>query len=291
LRVPQRVRFRSWLEGRDTEWQDRGARRQAVYTDLRPGEYRFRLIASNDDQVWNDVGAQLRFSIAPAWYQTSLARTSAVVVVVVIGVLLYRWRVRQLAAVMTAGFDERLLERTRIAQDLHDTFVQTLQGSKLIADDALDPSRDQAHMRHALERLSAWIGQAMLEARAALNSLRESIAQTTNLADDLRRAAERVVASPSTSVSVSVSGPLPELHPIVRDEVSAIGSEAIRNALAHAHSDQLLVTLAYDRDLILRVQDNGVGIDPAILSGGKDGHFGLRGMRERAARIGARLTS
>jgi signal transduction histidine kinase len=72
--------------------------------------------------------------------------------------------------------------------------------------------------------------------------------------------------------------------------VAAIGSEAIRNALAHAHSAQLIVTLAYERDLIVRVQDNGVGIDPTILSGGKDGHFGLRGMRERAARIGAKLT-
>jgi signal transduction histidine kinase/ligand-binding sensor domain-containing protein len=290
FRVPQRVRFRSWLEGRDTEWQDRGARRQAVYTDLRAGEYRFRVIASNDDQMWNDVGAQLRFSIAPAWYQTLLARTSAVVIVFACGVLLYRWRVRQLAAVMTAGFDERLLERTRIAQDLHDTFLQTLQGSKLLADHALDPSTDHEHRRHALERLSLWIGQAMLEARAALNSIRDSIAQPTNLADDLRRAAEDAVACSSTSVSFSVSGVLPELHPIVRDEVSAIGSEAIRNALAHAHSEQLLVTLAHERDLVLRVQDNGVGIDPTMLSGGKDGHFGLRGMRERAARIGAKLT-
>jgi signal transduction histidine kinase len=91
-------------------------------------------------------------------------------------------------------------------------------------------------------------------------------------------------------VSFSVSGTLPELHPIVRDEVSAIGCEAIRNALTHACSERLLVTFACERDLTLRVQDDGIGIDPAILSEGKDGHFGLRGMRERAARIGAKLS-
>ena len=195
-----------------------------------------------------------------------------------------------MAAVMATGFDERLLERTRLAQDLHDTFVQTLQGSKLVADAALSPTTDQEHMRRALERLSDWLTQAMLEARAALNSLRESIAQTTTLADELRRSAEGVVASPSTVVSFSVSGTLPELHPIVRDEVSAIGCEAIRNALTHAGSERLLVTFACERDLTLRVQDDGIGIDPAILSEGKDGHFRLRGMRERAARIGAKLS-
>jgi signal transduction histidine kinase len=290
LRVPERVRFRSRLEPRDSEWRERGAQRQAVYTDLRPGEYRFRVIASNDDQVWNDVGAQWRFTITPAWYQTSLAKMAAVATVVAIGVVLYRRRVRHLATVMTAGFDERLLERTRIAQDLHDTFVQTLQGSKLVADNALDSSTDRAQMRLALERLSVWIGEAMLEARAALNSIRESIAQTANLTDELRQVANRGVGSSSTSVSFSVTGTLPELHPIVHDELCAIGSEAIRNALAHSHPRHLLVTLASERDLTLRVQDDGVGIEPDILAGGKDGHFGLQGMRERAARIGAKLT-
>ena len=214
----------------------------------------------------------------------------AVLIAIAIGALLYRWRVRQLAAVMAAGFDERLLERTRLAQDLHDTFVQTLQGSKLVADAALSPSTDQEHMRRALERLSEWIGQATLQARGALNAIRESITQTTSLTDELRRAADRVGASPATSVSFSAREPLPELHPIVRDEVSAIGAEAIRNALAHARTERVLVTLSSDPDLTLRVQDDGVGIDPGILSGGKDGHFGLRGMRERAARIGAKLT-
>ena len=130
----------------------------------------------------------------------------------------------------------------------------------------------------------------MLEARAALNSIRESIAQTSDLADELRQVADSVVPSPSTSVSFSVSGTLPVFHPIVRDEVCSIGSEAIRNALAHSKTQQLLVTLAFERDLTLRVHDDGVGIEADILAGGKDGHFGLQGMRERAARIGAKFT-
>jgi signal transduction histidine kinase len=80
------------------------------------------------------------------------------------------------------------------------------------------------------------------------------------------------------------------LHPIVRDEVYRIGYEAIRNACVHAQASRIEVALEYGHDLTLRIRDNGIGIDAAVLEGGKDGHFGLLGMRERADRIGAKLS-
>jgi signal transduction histidine kinase len=80
------------------------------------------------------------------------------------------------------------------------------------------------------------------------------------------------------------------MHPIVRDEIYRIGYEAIRNAFAHSSASRLEVELRYANDLALRVSDNGIGIDPAIADTGKDGHFGLQGMRERAARIDGKLT-
>ena len=189
-----------------------------------------------------------------------------------------------------ARFDERLAERTRMARDLHDTFLQTIQGSKLVADDALDSSTDPIGMRGALEQLSLWLARAMQEGRAALNSLRTAPAQTNDLAEALRRVTKDDLIPNSMAVTFSVVGDAREMHPIVRDEIYRIGYEAIRNACVYSGASQLEVELRYAYDLVLRVSDNGIGIDPVIADRGKDGHFGLQGMRERAARIGGNLT-
>jgi len=186
--------------------------------------------------------------------------------------------------------EERVSERTRITRELHDTFLQTIQGSKLVADDALEEPSDPVRMRRAMEQLSIWLGQATQEGRAALNSLRASTTQRNDLAEAFQRATEECRMQSPVEVSFSVMGDAKEMHPIVRDEIYRIGYEAIRNACMHSGASQLEVELRYANDLALRVGDNGTGIDPAIADGGKDGHFGLQGMRERAARIGGKLT-
>jgi signal transduction histidine kinase len=288
--APQKVRFRYKLEGHDPAWQEPGTRRQAFYSDLRPGQYRFRVMACNNDGVWNDAAATLEFRIAPAWYQTNWFLLLCVVTCLFVVWALYQLRVRQLAKAMSARFDERLAERTRMARDLHDTFFQTIQGSKLVADHALKPSTDPGGMRRALEQLSAWLGQAAQEGRAALNSLRTATTQTNDLAEALRRVTEDGLIPSSMAVTFSVVGDAREMHPIVRDEIYRIGYEAIRNACMHSGASQLEVELRYAHDLVLRVSDNGTGIDPDVADRGKDGHFGLQGMRERTARIGGNLT-
>src|SRR5216683_4906439 len=145
-------------------------------------------------------------------------------------------------------------------------------------------------MREALEQLSVWLAQAAHEGRAALNSLRTATTQTNDLSDALQRVTRDSLISGSMAVAVSVVGDAREMHPIVRDEIYRIGYEAIRNACMHSGASQLEVDLRYAHDLTLRVSDNGTGIDPAIADKGKDSHFGLQGMRERAARIGGTLT-
>ena len=288
--VPQKVRFRYKLESRDAAWQEPGTRRQAFYTDLRPGKYRFRVIACNNDGVWNDAGATLDFSVTPAWFQTNWFRILCVLSGILVVWVIYRLRVRQIARAISARFDERLAERTRIARDLHDTFLQTIQGSKLVADDALELSTDPIRMRRAMEQLSVWLGRATQEGRAALNSLRSATAHTNDLAEAFQRATEECRMQSPIDVSFSVVGDAKEMHPVVRDEVYRIGYEAIRNACMHSGAGRLEVALSYTEDLTLRVSDNGTGIDPAIADRGKDGHFGLQGMRERATRIGGKLT-
>jgi signal transduction histidine kinase/ligand-binding sensor domain-containing protein len=288
--VPQKVRFRYRLEGHDPDWQEPGTRRQAFYSDLRPGKYRFHVIACNNDGIWNEKGAILDFSIAPMWYQTISFRILSFVSFVVIGSILYRIRVQQVAKAIGVRFDERLSERTRMARELHDTFLQTIQGSKLVVDDGLEEPLDLEKMHRALGQVSGWLEQAIAEGRAALNSLRSSTTLKNELGPALRRAAESGVVPDGMTVSVSVIGDARELHPIVRDELYRIAHEAIQNAKAHSHGSFLGIDLAYGNDLVLHVRDNGVGIDPGHAISGREGHHGLQGMRERAARIQGRLT-
>ena len=288
--APQKVRFRYKLEGRDTVWQDSGIRRQAFYTDLRPGRYKFRVTACNNDGVWNEQGATLDFAVVPAWYQTTRFLVVCFLTTIFIFWALYRLRVRQVARAISARFDERLAERTRLARDIHDTLVQTIQGSKMVADDALDEATDFPHMREAMARLSVWLGQATEEGRAALNSLRTSTTQTNDLAESFRRALNECRMQGFPEVVFLAEGKAAEMHPIVRDEIYRIGYEAIRNACQHSEGTRLEVQLSYLRDLTLRVTDNGRGIASDVAAQGKDGHYGLQGMRERADRISGSLS-
>ena len=117
-----------------------------------------------------------------------------------------------------------------------------------------------------------------------------STTQRNDLAEGLQRATEDCLAQGSMEVGFSVTGVAREMHPIVRDEIYRIGYEAIRNACVHSEGKLLIVELIYARDLTVRIKDNGVGIDPVVANRGREGHFGLQGMRERATRIGATLT-
>jgi len=286
---PRRVRFRYKLEGRDAEWQDAGTRRQAFYNDLSPGRYVFRVLASNNDGLWNEQGASLSFSIAPAWYETIAFRALCSVAVLLLVWGLYQLRLRQAAESMTARFDERMAERTRLARDLHDTFLQTIQGSKLVADDALDKPSDPAYMRHSLEKLSHWLDRAAREGRAALNSLRTSTSEGNDLASSIRSALDECGGNGWKEGILRVEGDAMEINPIISHEIYLIGYEAIRNASQHSGGSRLDVQITYAQDFALRVRDNGQGMDPKVAANGREGHFGLQSMRERAGRMDAQL--
>src|SRR5262249_49923892 len=125
LVTPEKNRFRVRLEGRDLDWQDVDTRRQVFYNDLPPGTYRFRVIASNNSGVWNEIGAFLDFSIAPAYYQTTWFQALIVLLVAMLLWSMYRFRLRQVAHAFNMRLEERVAERTRIARELHDTLLQS----------------------------------------------------------------------------------------------------------------------------------------------------------------------
>ena len=278
------------MEGHDTDWQDAATRRQAFYNDLPPGEYRFRVIACNNDGLWNDAGASIGFTIAPAWYQAKLFRAACLIFGILALWAVYRLRVRQIQAATATRFNERLAERTRVARDIHDTLLQTIQGSKMVADDALEHAADPGRLRTAIEQLANWLARATREGRAALNSLRATSAEGPDLMEALKRVAEEETGAGSLSVTCRSTGEPRDIHPIVADEVYRIAHEAVRNARMHARASKLLLELEYGQRLILRITDDGIGMDSALLEQGRPGHFGLQGMRERAAHIEGKLT-
>jgi signal transduction histidine kinase len=202
---------------------------------------------------------------------------------------LYRRRAREVALAMSARSDERLAERTRAARDLHETLLQTIQGSKMVADHALRDPTEHARMVRALEQISGWSRQAAEDGRAALRFMSTSTLETNDLAAALRRALDDCSQGGQVDASLTVIGASREMQPISCDEVYRIGYEAIRNACAHSSARRVEVTLEYGRDLTLRVSDNGIGMNTTLAEHGEDGHFGLRGMHARAARIGASL--
>jgi signal transduction histidine kinase/ligand-binding sensor domain-containing protein len=296
LVIPERVRFRYRLEGVDKEWQDAGTRREAFYTQLGPGTYRFRVIACNNDGVWNEQGAALDFSIAPAWYQTAWFRSSCVALSLLFLWALYRLRLYQLERQFNIGLEARVNERTRIARELHDTLLQSFQGLLLRfqAVSNLLPSRpDEAKRR--LDGAIDQTAQAITEGRDAVHELRSCTGPAGDLDGAIRALGEQLIADyrgeNSSTFRLQVEGTPRELQPILRDEVYRIAGEALRNAFRHAEAGRIETEIRYDESrLRLRVRDDGKGIDPKLLNQeGQPGHWGLPGMRERAKLIGGRL--
>ena len=288
--APEKNRFRVKLEGRDPDWQDVGNRRQAFYADLAPGTYRFRVTASNNSGVWNEAGAFLDFSIAPAYYQTTWFRAASVVAVLALFWALYQFRLRQIAHDFNLRLDERVNERTRIARELHDTLLQSFQGLMLRFQSARDLL--PAHPAKAVEALDGALDradQAIVEGRDAIQNLRSSTTVSNELAQAITTLAEELTNGPdgekgSATFRMSVEGSPRDLHPIVRDDIHRIAREALRNAFRHAQADHIEAEVTYGaREVRLRIRDDGKGIDPQHLSAGRARHWGLASMRERAA--------
>jgi signal transduction histidine kinase/ligand-binding sensor domain-containing protein len=294
--VPQKVHFRYKLEGRDREWQDPGKRRQAFYSDLRPGNYNFHVIASNNDDVWNKDGGTLHFSIAPAVYQTMWFRVLCVGVFALLLWLLYQFRLRQLADKFNLELEARVDERTRIARDLHDTLLQSFHGLMLRFQAAANlfptrPAEAQRTLHSAIDEATL----AIAEGRDAIQGLRTPPVGTKDLALAIRALGEEIASGGdsqnSTAFCVDVAGTPRNLHPTVRDEIYQIACETLRNAFRHAQARQITVEIRYDnRQVRLWIRDDGKGFDKKDLGKSvRSGHFGLHGISERAKLVGGEL--
>lgn len=288
---PQKVRFRYKLEGRDQDWQDAGSRRQAFYTDLPPRSYRFRVIACNNDGVWNESGAQLAFSIPPSFTQSIWFKAICLFGFAGLIYLAYRLRVRQVTGQLRSRLYERLAERERIARDLHDTFFQGIQGLLLRFHTATSQLSKDEPARRIFEETLKQSDQVMLEGRELVLDLRATTSEQNDLPTAFASFGEGMRNVSSCDFRVVVNGAARPLHPLVFEEIFKVGKESLRNAFRHSGAHSIEAELNYEpNELRVRIRDDGNGIDPAILGQGhRKGHFGLPGMRERARKIGARL--
>jgi signal transduction histidine kinase/ligand-binding sensor domain-containing protein len=290
LVAPEKVLFRYRLEGHDRDWQEAGNRRQAFYNDLPPGDYRFRVMACNNSGVWNEAGTFLDFSVAPAYYQTTWFRVSSVSVFLLLLASLYQLRLRQVARQVRGRMEERLAERERIARDLHDTLLQSVQGLILKFHAVATQIRGDDPAYKALEKSLDQADLVLAEGRDRVRNLRGATVPFGGLPAAFRRVVEETPQGSGVTFKTVIEGGVRELHPIIREETYCIGREALVNALTHSQGRHVEVEITYEpRQFRLRVRDNGRGIDPTIIEEGRPDHWGLRGMRERAQRIGAQL--
>lgn len=290
LSVPERARFRTRLIGQDHAWRDAGALRQAFYTNLGPGDYRFEVMAANEDGLWSAAPASLSFRIAPAFYQTAWFKLACAALLATALYLLYQWRLAQMTARVVERMRARLDERERIARTLHDTFLQSVHGLTLRFHGikAGLPKNDaiQRQIDDALDAADA----VAEEGREQLMELRVNHACRGELAPALQ-AVGAAATQHDAAFTLHEQGLRRALQAEIQDELFAIGREAILNALRHAGGSEVAVQLQYGAaSLTLEVRDNGAGLPAEVLSAGRrERHWGLTGMRERAARIGARL--
>jgi signal transduction histidine kinase len=291
LADPKAVSVRYMLEGYDAGWIDPGARRQAFYTNLPPRDYRFRVIAANADGAWNRAGAAVGFSIPPTFFQSDWFRALCVALTLVSLWLAFRLRMAQVASRIRTRLEARMGERERIARELHDTLLQSVQGLVLrfqsVANRMPSGEPSRAHLEAALKSAD----DVIVEGRNRVRDLRAG-GQSGDPLANLQELADVAGFDPPVPIRIVLEGRPTQIHPLVAAEIRRIAGEALFNIARHAHASSVDVTITYGhRQLGVQFRDDGVGIAPSVLAhGSREGHFGLIGMRERANRIGGALS-
>jgi len=284
---PMKVRFRYRLEGFDAGWIDAGTRRQAFYTNLPPRSYRFHVMASNKDGVWNRAGAVLDFSINPRVYQTGwfyvfCATTAGLTVWAA-----WRLNLRQ----VRREFSVVLAERARMSREIHDTLLQSLVGVALQFDLVADSlASAPPSVAERLARIRSELRAHIREARTAIRDLRSPRLEQRDLAAALREAGARITEDRPVRFDFSLKGTPRPCPPKVDEQLLRIGQEAITNAVRHAAATEVLVELRYEDSAVrVRVSDNGRGFDARRAVDEAESHYGLASMKERAEEVGGQF--
>ncbi len=296
LSFPEQIRFRYRLDGYEQNWSAPVSTRSAEYTNLDPGPYRLLVSVSNADQLWDDNAAGLAFYVEPAVWQTWWFRAAVGLLLASMIAVFYTLRLRQITENASVLFEARLAERTRIARELHDTLLQSFHGLMLRFQAAQNllphkPAQAQQSLATAIDQAA----KAITEGRDAVQELRTTDPGVPDLVATLQAMGQNFSnpgeGQKAPDFRVLLEGTPRQLRPEFQQDLHRIAREAVTNAFRHANATHIEVDLRYaPRMLRLRVRDNGKGIDASVLNaGGRQGHWGLTGMEERARAIRTQL--
>lgn len=293
LSAPETVSFSYRLDGYDDDWQVAGRRRTATYTGLGAGEYRFRVVARDQDGIPSAQEATYTFSIAPTFYTRPIFLAAAALFTILLIALFYFWSMRKMHQRMHDRLDARHGERERIARELHDTLLQGVQGLLLRLQVIANAMPGQARERGELEQALARTEKMVEEGRDRVRDLRDAqVPVRVDLAQRLEELGQTLASDGGALFEMKTIGAPVVLSAAMHRDLHGIGHEAIVNAFLHAQARKVTVELVYAATRIrLIIRDDGIGIPSAYLKmGGKEGHWGLAGMQERADEIGALLS-
>ncbi len=287
LRAPQRVTFRYRLRGAEDTWEDAGTRRSAFYKNMRPGDYTFEVVAFNENGVASARAGTLHVRIPPTLTQTWWFRAACIVAVLALLMLAFRLRLRHLAARLEERFRIRVAEREAVARALHDTFLQSVQGLLLSMHSATVKLPADTPARADFEKLLQRAEDVLVEGRDEVQGLRSAFASGAHFWSVLQRDVELMVPGGLARVTIVHAGVLDQLAARHWHDVYAIVREAVSNALRHTEGPVTVTANAGPKAFMVSIEDVGAGLGEFF--GGRHGHFGLQGIRERAAGIGAKL--
>jgi signal transduction histidine kinase len=283
----QKNRYRYKLEPLEPGWNEVDSKhRLATYTNLDPYGYVFRVQGSNSDGVWNEEGVSLPILITPPWWNTSWFRALYAAVFIALLWVAYRFRVRQLQEKFNLASQARLNERMRIARELHDNLLQTVQGFMLSLQ-AVSEMMAAGTAKNKFEKTLEIGDRAIREGRSAVQDLRST---RSDLTQAVRALGDELASGNGATFRLVVQGPRRELYSIIREEVYCIAREALRNAFTHACATRIEAEIGFNQHLLrLRIRDDGKGIAPEVAEQGSAGHYGMAGMRERARQMNSKL--
>jgi signal transduction histidine kinase len=291
LSNPEAVRFRYKLQENDKDWHEVGTASSVSYRDLAPGLYYFTVEARDISGAWPSKGATVEFTILPAFYQTRWFLFLCVVALIGLLWLVLRWRMKRVTAAIQERAEVRADERVRIARDLHDTLLQGIQGLMLHFHVAAQELPEGGRPRQAMERALATADRIVVEGRDRVNRLRSDHFTHKDLTQAFEAIASDLSYEQRVRFALKIEGRGEDVTSPVLNELHYIGREAISNAFRHSNASEITVRLScWPKSVVLAVADNGHGFDSEAQEiNPSAGHWGLRGMKERAEVMGARF--
>ncbi len=290
LHAPSRIRFRYRLDDFEKNWSDPTSDREATYTNLAPGTYTFRLIASNETNSWTSQESTVHVVIEPGiWQRWSIRFTLAAIFVLLIA-LAYQTRTRFLLSRANILADERLRERTRIARDVHDTLLQGFISSSMHLHVAEMQSAIDSPLKQKLAFVLEGMDRVIEEARLAVVGLRTPESGHGSIESGLRDFFQEIADLGDSHITLHSLGRARRLKAEACEQISSIAKEAILNAVRHASPRMIRVEVSWGWiRLRVSVMDDGCGMDTYTAEHGRAQHWGLVGMRERAMQLKAQL--